>query len=560
MRHNNGNPAIVIPTGGGKSPVMAAMARQVAEAGGRVCVAAHTKELVSQNHDKLSRLWPEAPAGIYSASMRRRDRFDQILFCQIQSVANKAPQLGRFDLLLIDEAHRIPLKGDGMYLTFIKECRRFNPGLKVIGLTATPYRLQGSAVPVCGPDNVLTKIAYEAKLTDLINDGYLSRLISKAGRAQADLSAVKVRGGDYVEDQLAAAMDRPELVDMACHEIVELAADRKAWIIFCVNVQHAEHVRDALTERGISTGLVHGETPAKERDAIINDFQRMKLRALVNVNVLSEGFDAPHVDCVVMMRPTKSPGLMYQQCGRGLRLSPETGKTDCIVLDFAKNLIEHGPLDQIKISTRRKGDKDVIEVTIAPSKECPQCSAVIPAGLRNCPECGHQFPSAAAIHDAAPAGAPALSTERKNEWHKVSHVLYTAHLGKSGVNTMQVSYRCGLMRYREWICIEHTGFARAKAELWWRRRAPGIPCPTTVEEALKLSSELMTPSSIQVSESGKYPEIINYDFNADPESENDSTTGTAAGAVENIEAPHPVQSMRLFPARELFGVSGRRAG
>lgn len=556
MRTNAGNPAIVIPTGGGKSPVMAAMARQVAESGGRVGVIAHVKELVEQNHDKLTRVWPGAPAGIYSASMRRRDRFDPVLFCQIQSVAKRAHQLGRFDLLLIDEAHRIPLKGDGMYLSFIDACRRFNPGLKVVGLTATPYRLQGAAVPVCGPENVLTDVAFEARLTDLIEQGYLSKLISRAGRAQADLTGVKTRGGEYVEDQLADAMDRPALVEAAAEEIVALAHDRRAWIVFCVSVQHAQHVADALDERGITVAVVHGGTPAPEREAIVARFQRGQLRAIVNVNVLSEGFDAPHVDCVVMMRPTKSPGLYYQQVGRGLRLAE--GKTDCLVLDFARNTIEHGPVDQIRVMKRRGKSAAEAEVQTAPAKDCPQCQAVIHAGLAKCPECGHVFPARVVDHEASPVGAPVLSTERKEpRWHDVQGVIYAEHMGRSGNPTLQVSYRCGFVRYREWICLEHTGFARAKAELWWRRRAPGIPCPATVEEALALTAELMEPARILVSEAGKYPEIVNHDFNAEPENSRDSTAGNAVDAVARIEAPHAMRSLHLLPQRStLFGASG----
>ncbi|MCB0072512.1 MAG: DEAD/DEAH box helicase family protein, partial [Caldilineaceae bacterium] len=281
MRQHDGNPAIVLPTGAGKSPVMGALAQEACQQwGARVAILAHTKELVSQNAEKLAQVWPEADLGTYSASLKRRDRFNQVLSCQIQSVAKKAGQLGRFNLILIDEAHRIPLKGEGLYLQFIAECRRFNPDLRVIGLTATPYRLQGAAVPVCGPNYILNEISYESRIGDLIADGYLSALVSKGGRARADLSEVHIRGGEYIESELARAVDRKELVSAACDEIVDLACDRKALIVFCVSVDHAEHVQTALQQRGVTTGLVHGKTPAAERDATIADYQAGKLRAL----------------------------------------------------------------------------------------------------------------------------------------------------------------------------------------------------------------------------------------------------------------------------------------
>lgn len=550
MRHNTGNPAIVIPTGGGKSPVMGAMARQVAEAGGRVGVIAHVKELVEQNHAKLRAIWPEARAGIYSASMRRRDRFDPILFMQIQSVAKRAPQLGRFDLLLVDEAHRIPLRGDGLYLQFIAECRRFNPDLRVIGLTATPYRLQGAAVPVCGPDNVLTDIAYEARIGDLIADGYLSKLVSKAGRARADLSGVHTRGGEYVEAELARAVDRTELVEAACDELCALAADRRAWIVFCVTVAHAEHVAAALRQRGITAGIVHGGTPKAERERIIADYQRGALRALVNVNVLSEGFDAPHIDCVAMLRPTKSPGLYYQQVGRGLRLAP--GKSDCLVLDFAGNAIEHGPVDAITVSRPRKAG-EAGEVKTGAAKECPQCQAVMPAGCATCPDCGHEFPARRVEHFATPTGAAILSAERDavTHWHDVHGVTYREHTGKSGTPTLQVEYRCGLITYREWVCFEHSGMPRARAVEWWARRSNPrtyTGAPRTVADAAARSVSLLTPARIQISEAGKYPEIVAYEFATRPDAAEEGradpvaeTRAAGAGVAAHID---PVRGMR----------------
>lgn len=541
MRHNEGNPAIVIPTGGGKSPVMGAMARQVAEAGGRVGVLAHVKELVSQNHDKLKAIWPEARAGIYAASMRRRDRFEPILFMQIQSVAKRAPQLGRFDLLLVDEAHRVPLKGDGLYLQFIDECRRWNPDLRVVGLTATPYRLQGAAVPVCGPDNVLQAVAYEARIGDLIEQGYLSKLTSRAGSARADLSGVHTRGGEYIESELARAVDRTELVEAACDEIVAHAKDRRALIVFAVTVLHAEHVCAALKARGVATGIVHGAQATGERNAAIAQFQAGKLRALVNVNVLSEGFDAPHIDCVAMLRPTKSPSLYYQQVGRGLRLAP--GKTDCLVLDFAGNTLEHGPVDAIRVSApRRPGQPG--EVQTGAAKECPQCQAVIAAGLGACPECGHEFPARKVDHFAAPVGAAILSSEQViARWHDVQRVTYTEHTGKSGVPTLQVTYWCGLLTFREWVCLEHTGMARAKAVTWWGKRHAGM-CPRTVAEAMKHIESLKKPTRILVSEANKYPEITSHDFDAAAESEPDRNLegrDSGAGITPHID---PVRGMR----------------
>lgn len=509
LRNRPGNPALVLPTGAGKSPLMAALARDAyTQWNGRVGIIAHTQELVYQNHDKFRSVAPDLPSGIYSASLGRRDRFDPILFLQIQSVAHRAQSLGRFDLLLIDEAHRIPLKGEGRYRRFIDECRAINPNLRVVGLTATPYRLQGQAVPVCGPEFILNEVAYEARIPELIADGYLCPLVSKQGD-KPDLSGVHLKGGEYVEDELASAM--MQLVERTADDLCARTTDRNAIIVFCVNVAHAEAVQSALQRRGVTTGLVHGATPKGERADLLAAFQAGKLRAMVNVNVLSEGFDAPHIDCVAMLRPTKSPGMYYQQCGRGFRMHPS--KANCLVLDYAGNVLEHGPVDQIRVRSPQRGKAPQVQTGVA--KACPKCEALIPAGYRTCPECGHVFAVATPDHLDRPVNAPVLSSERERivNTHAVSSVKYERHTGKGGKpDSLRVTYQCGLRRISEWVCLEHSGFARTRALEWWVRRAPADMPPRTVEEALPRAWTLPCPVSVTIDETDKFPTILGHEF------------------------------------------------
>jgi len=511
LRNREGNPALVLPTGAGKSPLMAAMAQDaVQEWGGRVAILAHTQELVAQNAEKLLRMWPQAPMGVYAAGLKRRDRFESIIFAQIQSVAEKAHVLGRFDLLLIDEAHRIPLQGEGRYRQFIDGCRRHNPDLRVVGVTATPYRLQGRAVPVCGPEHILTDIAYEARIPDLITEGFLSRLVSKAGEAP-DLSGVHTRGGEFIEGELAAVMSEDGLVERTVADLLQRAQRRRAGIVFCVNVEHAEKVLARLHEAGEAAALVHGGTAKGERNNLIAGFQAGALRWMVNVNVLSEGFDAPHIDCVAMLRPTKSPGLYYQQVGRGLRLAP--GKTDCLVLDYAMNVIEHGAIDEIRVARARPG-RDA-EVKTGRTKECPGCNALLALGIRLCPECGHSFASTDPAHLDRPVDAPIISTERERVLndYDVASVKYERHEKPGKPVSIVVTYQCGMQRFREWVCLEHTGYARTKAGNWWRVRAGSEALiPRTVNEALELVYGLPRPSRISVDETSRYPEIVGYEF------------------------------------------------
>jgi DNA repair protein RadD len=406
MRSREGNPAIVIPTAGGKSLVMALTARRaVEEWGGRVGIVAGSKELVRQNFEKMKAIWPQADCGIYSASLNRKDRFNRVLFLQVQSVAKRMHVLGRFDLLLFDEFHLVPTTGEGLYRTMIAGARQFNPDLRIAGYSATPYRL--GVGPVCGPEHIFSEIAYEARIHDLIRDGYLCPLISRGGSARADLSGVKVRGGEYVEHDLAAAVDRSELVEAACDEMVAHAIDRHSWIVFAVSIEHAGHVADALNRRGVNAAVVHGGTPHAARDRLIAEFQAQRIRALVNVNVLTTGFDAPNIDCVVMLRPTKSAGLYVQMVGRGFRL--DSSKSNTLVLDFSGNMLEFGPVDAIKMQRAR--GKSEAQVVTGKAKECPKCSAIIPMQARQC-ECGYQFGSPDPAHLDRPVDAPVLSTDQ----------------------------------------------------------------------------------------------------------------------------------------------------
>lgn len=537
LRNRAGNPALVLPTGAGKSPLMAAIASEAVQAwGGRIGVLAHVQELVAQNSQKLRAFWPEAPMGIYAAGLGRRDRFDKILFMQIQSVANKAHTLGKFDLLLIDEAHRIPLKSEGRYRQFIADCRAINPAMRVIGLTATPYRLQGQAVPVCGPEHILTDIAYEARITDLIADGYLSPLVSKAGE-RPDLSMVTTRGGEYVDDSLAAAM--MPLVERTVADLLQRAHGRKAGIVFCVNVAHAETVLMRLHAAGEHAALVHGGTPKGERADLIGKFQSGSLRWMVNVNVLSEGFDAPHIDCVAMLRPTKSPGLYYQQVGRGFRMAP--GKADCLVLDYAGNMLEHGPVDAIRV--RPAKGKKAAAVETARAKECPQCHALLPFGIRVC-ECGYSFASVDPAHSDHPVDAPVLSTERERVvgTFAVASVKYARHEKPGKTPSLRVTYQCGLRRFSEWVCLEHSGLARAKALRWWQARSAG-QCPRTVEEALPLAWQLPSPISITVDETDKYPEILQHELTASVDTDEAGCSDQSTAGDTRADAVQPVPGL-----------------
>ena len=273
LREKKNNPCVVLPTGTGKSLVIGQIAKDAVTLwNGRVLILAHVKELLEQNADKVRRLCPDLPIGIYSAGLKSRNTEEPVIVAGIQSVYNKADLLGRFDLIITDECHLIPPDGEGTYRTFLTAMQGINPRVRLIGLTATPFRLKGGLI--CKPDNLLNEVCYEAGLKEMIQQGYLSPLVSRAGRAEADLSNLHIRGGEFIGDEIEAAMDTEQLVLSACREIVDLTRDRKSVLIFTSSVKHCQHVAEAI--RGYSgqeCAIVTGDTPACERAEILDRFK-----------------------------------------------------------------------------------------------------------------------------------------------------------------------------------------------------------------------------------------------------------------------------------------------
>ena len=513
LRANTGNPVIVLPTGAGKNPVAATMAREaVKNWGGRVLITAHIRELLSQSAEKLSMIAPDVNFGVYSAGLKSRELGYPVTIGGIQSIYNKADQLGKIDLVLGDECHRWGVDGEGMYRTLFAALKERNPHMRVVGLSATPFRT--STGPICGPDNIFSDICYEVGIKELISQGYLSKIVSKGTRsAKVDTSKLHIRAGEFVQEEVDALMLDPHQVALACIEILERTIEaRKSVLVFASSVAHGEMIAETMKELDFPGGVatVFGETDSDERTEILHAFKAGRIRYLVNCAVLTEGFDAPNVDCVVLLRPTASPGLYYQMVGRGFRIAD--GKTDCCILDFGQNILRHGPVDAIDPAGKGKGDGK----GEAPAKECPECQSIIAAGFAVCPDCGFKFPPRGSGHDTAPGEESILS---EPVTMSVENVEYRKHFNiKKGSTTLKVTYlgEENLESVDEWVCFEHQGFARSKAEMWWGQRNIH-PCPRTVDEALAVSHTLKIPNSITFERQGQYPRITKYEGMHEPE-------------------------------------------
>lgn len=514
-RHPQGNPIVNMCVAAGKSIVIAELCRRAIEQypQTRIVMCVASRELCDQNLKELLNIWPEAPAGVCSASLGRRDLESQIIFATIGSIANHAKDLGRCDMLLVDECHNINPANKGQYRKFIAALQRYgNSHLCVIGFTGTPFRGNGVWLHH-GDDPLFHGIATNITMTELLESGHLTPLVIDRETPQlGDVSTVKVAAGDYVVSDLETIMADDQLIAQTVQDLIQRGQNRSKWLLFCVSVKHAQKTLNTLKHHGIDADMITGETPARERDQIITDFKQGSLRALVNVACLTTGFNAPATDLIALLRPTKSPVLYVQIAGRGMRLSPH--KHDCLWLDYTPTTSELGAVNLIKgrkKTTNRQGAGGG-----APQKECDHCGNPAPISALECADCGFIFPVSQA-HSNRPIDALPLHGIQAPEiiWFKVKSIRYDKHFSRDAQKppTLKVTYYCGLESLVEWKALQGEGFAFRMAANWWAQRwQEGTHTPTTIDEALELTDHLRAPTRIGAIRNGQYWEIRNYEF------------------------------------------------
>ena len=380
-------PCLQLPTGGGKGYVVAFFTKAVRESNpkSRIMITVDNQDLITENYGKMVRLWPNAPCGIYSSGLNRRDVGDPILHVGIQSVKGRASELGHYDYVLVDEAHMISHREEGEYRAFLNDVAVVNPAVRFIGLTATPWRM-GHTGNIAENGAFFTDLIEGATIEELVVLGFLAPLHSKHMENQYDVSGVKKRGGEYVESDLQKTLNTGSQNIGVVDETIARAKklDCKSWIVFCTGVDHAVAVCALLVERGISARVLTGKTPKRERQQMIKDFKAGRFTAFVSVEVLIKGFDHPAADLGVMLRPTKSKTLFVQMVGRLMRASP--GKACGYIFDFAGLVEEHGPVTQVSADYKLKGAGE------CPVKPCPECYEIIHLSIMTCPECLYVFP------------------------------------------------------------------------------------------------------------------------------------------------------------------------
>jgi DNA repair protein RadD len=496
---STGFPLVDMATGTGKSLVIAAAVHRLAweNSNARFLVLAPRLELIEQDVAAIHTLWPDAPVGIVCEGLDQHDWQARIVVATVNSVYRRAEKLGPRDIVFVDEAHLIPHGDEGMFQTAFAALLNLQPAMRIVGLTATPYRLDSGRLDE-GEGRLFDQIIFEYGIADAVADGWLAPLTAKApiDRARIDTSRVHKIAGEFNAGELERAADRPELIDAAAGEIVVYGGGRVSWLAFCCGVDHAVHVRDALRERGIRCETVTGKTPDAQRRSIVEAFRHGEIECLTGADIFITGFDIAQVDLIALLRPTLSTSRYVQMVGRGTRKA--AGKENCLVLDFGGNVMRHGPVDNPTICISNRGNHQ------DQAKLCPQCRTFNAVAATHCIECDYEFTegSREAAHDGVASSLAVLGGDA--EWINVEVYSLAIHEKSGRPRSFKVTYSNGV---REWLAFSHSPGARWHAARKWQQLGGAMPAPADADEALRRKRELARNVDILATFDGKFWQV-----------------------------------------------------
>lgn len=466
------------PTGWGKSFAIAGIVRKALfrNRTARIVVIVDRKELLEQNRAALTRVMPVIQAGICCGTLQQHDWDAQILFATIQTVRRNPALLGHRDILIVDEAHKVPPKVQSGYRQVIAALGAINAALKLIGLTATPFRMdQGHLIG--GPSSPFDTLVYSMGVEAAIREGIIVPPITPSVDDRDSAGAtvpVRIKGADPFLELSAATKDR---LARCLSDAIDRAMKRRSWLFFSSSVTQARFAMEFLKAQGIPAGWVTGKTPKRERDAILAAFKRGDLRALVNVDVLTTGFDVPEVDAVILLRRTASRSLYLQIVGRGLR--PAEGKKDCLILDYAGNARRHGPLDAPFVERPSRGSGR------QPHRLCDACGEANATRAKRCKHCGAILEERLTVKEppsdeplltfatAETTPKPSALAKRRVAGHKARRAVSARRTMRAGRRTTDGIRRSLPAPYRpsalgQWL--SQAGKGRRRTETRWPRR------------------------------------------------------------------------------------------
>lgn len=527
------HPVVAMPTGSGKTPTLCMMIDELLTKNSKhnILVLSHVQEILEQDYSAIDRYFEYyADLGMYSAGLGKRE-IEKITVAGIQSVHGRIDEFKHFDYVIIDECHLIPMEEETMY-------RRFLKGIDAtyIGLTATPYRT-GHGHIYEGNDALFNSLAYDLTSLDsfnrLVDEGYLSELFSKPTALRMSTKGIKTIAGDFSTKDLSDRFDRKHITEAALIECLHYGDNYKHWLIFAIDINHANNITKSLLEKGISAVAVHSKMEGN-RKKTLRDIKNGRYRVVVNVDVLTTGFDFPSIDLIIMLRPTKSPIIHVQTAGRGLRVIYADGydldtiegrleaiangpKPHCLILDFAGNFSELGPINDVLI--KKKGEKGTGQAMV---KECPECTIQNHLSAKVCCNCGYEFPIKEKIVESA--GTSEVVRKKPVEkrevcgWLSVDEINYEIVTVRSqanrGKNQVLVTYTCGFTKIREYVTIEHNGFPKHIAKNWIDFRWIGAKneLPKNCVQLMNRMESIMQATEILVDVSGKFANIKDAKF------------------------------------------------
>lgn len=363
-------------TGAGKSLIIADICHKLDEP---VLVLQPSKELLEQNYAKLKSYGVDDVA-IYSASMKSKE-IGKFTYATIGSIYKKPELFNHFKYVIIDECHQVnPKNLEGMYTKFLTAIGCTN----VCGLTATPYRLVQKYYKENGMmfytshlkminrihPFFFKKIAYKIETQELIDMGYLSPIKYRADEVNWDLLEANSTGADFTTESLEKFWNDKRLKKLAL--TIKMIDDKcQRNLIFCSSIRQAQRAVDMLSDMGVGSALITGETPPNEREDVVDEFRRGEIKHLVNVGVFTTGFDVPELDCIVLARPTMSLALYYQMVGRGVRIDPNNPNKMLRVYDFAGCVRKLGRIETIRVEKEDDGWKDCVVSEVGRMDEAP---------------------------------------------------------------------------------------------------------------------------------------------------------------------------------------------
>lgn len=499
----NKHPLVAMPTGSGKSLLICMIADFVNNNwGAKVLILSHSPEILKQDHKALCNYLDTDHIGLYSAILKSRTIYD-ITVAGIQSIFRKPELFNEFDLVIIDECHMISSNNASMYRKFLS-----NVGKIYCGMTASPFRL-GSGYIYGQNDSLFDDLVYDLTSMDnfnrLIDEGYLCRPRTMSTKLKLNTDSLHIKAGDFIDAEMSLLFDKDEITDAAITEIVKIGENYKKWLIFAIDIEHAHHIAEKLIQLGVPTGVVHSQMEF-DRATTLSRHRSGKYKALVNVNVLTTGYDDEEIDLIVLLRPTESPVFHTQTIGRGFRISP--GKDHFMVLDFAGNTARLGPVNNITIKKKHKlKDGEAGEPIV---KTCPICREIHHPSVKIC-NCGHEFVFVTKLTDYSYDDEIVTTGAR---WHVVDDIDYTLQQKMHIPDTIKVKYFCGKKIFSEIWALDYKGYARQRAIAIIKNRGDIDNSDlNSSAEAFGIVDQLLIPTKILIDTKNRSPRILKYNFN-----------------------------------------------